>query len=108
MRRLAAAALALALSGCPAKTEAPAAASAWDVYKGDDLVLSVTDGPGVLASTAAREPGAAPPAHPFLGAVARDAGTEEALKRLLDEAKDTKDFLERLKKAGYRVKPTVH
>ena len=108
MGRLALAALALALFGCPARTEAPAAASAWDVYKGNTLVLSVTDGPGTLVSTALREPGTASPAHPFLGATARDAGTEDALKRLLDEAKDTQDFLSRLKRAGYSVKPAVH
>lgn len=72
----------------------------WQVYAGDELVLSVRDEPGPLTSTA---PGGARVLHPFLTAAAHEAGHEAELRAILDGASDPEDFRARLTAAGYRV-----
>lgn len=107
MRRLGPLLLALAVLGCPAKPPAPHPGP-WEVFRGERLVLSVSDGAGALVSTAPPQPGAAPVRHPFLAASAHAPEEEDALKRVLDASESTADFLERLKSAGYDVRPAVH
>mgnify|MGYP001563031333 CR=1 FL=1 len=100
-------ALALALFGCRG-AEAPSPTGPWEVFKGERLVLTVSDGPGPIVSTAAPSPGAPPVRHPFLSASAHAPEEEDALKRILDASETTADFLARLKNAGYGVNPRVH
>jgi len=104
VRRGAAFVLGLVLLGCPVKESG----KDWEAFKGDRLVLSVSDGPGPLASTALPPPGTPPVRHPFLSASAHAPEEEDALKRVLDASESTADFLARLKSAGYAVKPSVH
>jgi hypothetical protein len=78
--------------------------SAWNVYAKDGLlVLTFSNQPGTLASTALQAPGGTNPKHPFLTAAAKDPLSENGLKALLDESKDADGFVERLLKAGYSV-----
>lgn len=100
-------ALALAVFGCRGET-APASSGPWEVFKGERLVLAVSDGAGPIVSTAAPPPGAPPVRHPFLSASAHAPEEEDALKRILDASESTADFLARLKSAGYGVKSRVH
>lgn len=79
--------------------------SAWSIYDGEILILTVRDEPGVITSTAPLPRGVQPLRHPFLSAAAREAGHESQLKQILDAATDTEDFLARLKAAGFRVVP---
>lgn len=81
----------------------PAPRSA-QVFSGDQLVLSVSDTPGVLLSTAAPGPDG-PPLHPFLTGQAHDPFSEGRLAELLGESGSYPDFLQRLENAGYRVEP---
>ncbi len=97
----------LAVLGCRGET-APAPSGPWEVFKGERLVLSVSDGPGPIVSTAAPSPGAPPVRHPFLSASAHAPEEEDALKRILDASESTADFLARLKNAGYGVKSRIH
>lgn len=107
MRRLGTFLFGLALLGCPEKAPAPSP-DAWEVFKGERMVLSVSDGPGPLVSTAAPPPGTPPVRHAFLSASAHAPEEEDTLKRVLDASTSTADFLARLKSAGYAVKPAVH
>ena len=66
-------------------------------------VLSFSDEPGVLMSTAIRPRGFAPPAHPFVNAQALDAGFEQTLATLLSRAKSTQDFIALLEGEGFQV-----
>lgn len=68
-------------------------------------VLTVTDEPGALLSTALPPPtpGWTPPAHPFVSAQAHDPMHEHRLRQLLDESSSFEDFLVRLEAAGYRT-----
>lgn len=100
-------ALALALVGCRGDG-APSPSGPWEIYKGERLVLSVSDGPGPLVSTAAPPPGAPSVRHPFLSASAHAPEEEDALKRILDASESTADFLSRLETAGYGVKSRIH
>lgn len=79
---------------------------AWSIYDGADLILTLTDEPGPITSTARLPPGSAPVTHPFLSAAARDAGYENQLKVLLDQSSSVGDYLTRLQGAGFRVEQT--
>lgn len=77
--------------------------SAWQVWAGSDLVLTMQDGPGALTGLAPPPPDGAVTRHPFVSAAAHDAGHEARLRALLDAAADPDDFRRRLRDAGYRV-----
>lgn len=78
----------------------------WAVYDGDQLVLTVTDAPGPLRSTAHLPPFATPAQHPFLTGTAHSASHEPALARALDRAASTAAFLDALRDQGLRIEPT--
>jgi hypothetical protein len=75
------------------------------VFKGDKRVLTITDEPGALLSTALPppDPNWRPPQHPFLSGSAQDANSEHELGQLLSAATSFDDYVERLRAAGYRV-----
>jgi len=78
-------------------------AALYMVYKGDHPVLRIIDRPGRLSSTALPLPNAKPVRNPFLTASALDPSEEHALGGILNTAKSTAEFLEKLRRAGYRV-----
>lgn len=80
---------------------------AWSIFDGADLVLTLTDEPGPITSTAPPPPGGRVVTHPFLSAAARDAGYENQLKALLDQSASVADYLARLQGAGFRVQQTA-
>ncbi len=80
----------------------------YEVRKKGKLVLTVTDAPGPIVSTAVRPPDGSAAAHPFLSASAHAAEEEDALGRVLAQSKSTGDFLGRLRKAGYEVRERPH
>ena len=89
---------------------APAAAkippgSEWEVLKDGRAVLRLKNTPGPLFSTAMPPPGVEPPNHPFLSGSALDASEEGRLREILDASRSTADFFERLRRAGYEVRP---
>ena len=90
---------------CQRPQEASEEAKTYEVSKKGRLVLTVTDAPGPIVSTAVRPPAGALVRHPFLSASAYVPEEEDALRLLLDQSKSTQDFLERLRKAGYQVAP---
>jgi hypothetical protein len=73
----------------------------WTVFADDQPVLEIWDSPGSLMSTAPRPDASVK--HPFLSAVALDAGHEHQLRELLQHASDLPSFLAALRAAGYRV-----
>ena len=77
----------------------------YEVMRDARRVLTFSAEPGVLISTAARPPGFAPPAHPFVNAQAHDARHEQTLAGLLTEAKTVPDFIAKLEGAGFEVFP---
>jgi hypothetical protein len=77
----------------------------WSAYRGDREVLRFKDGSGPLRSTALLPFGVEPPTHPFLTASALTPEDEDGLRDILDASKSFPDFIERLKKAGYAVRP---
>ncbi len=77
----------------------------WSAYRGDRQVLRFNDGSGPLRSTALLPFGVAPPTHTFLTASALAAEEEDGLRTVLDASRSFPDFVERLKKAGYAVRP---
>ena len=87
------------------ETAKVAPGSQWEVLKDSRAVLRLINTPGPLFSTAMPPPGVEPPNHPFLSGSALDAAEEGALRRLLDASRDTADFLVRLRRAGYVVRP---
>ena len=93
--------------GVKAETSAAAVApgSQWEVLKGGKVVLRLKNTPGPLYGTALPPPGVEPPNHPFLSGSALDASEEDNLRRLLDASKSTADYLERLRGAGYEIRP---
>lgn len=74
------------------------------VFSDSELVLEVSDGPGVLLSTAVPPPGGAPE-HPFVNARAFDPFSEGDLAAILGVSESYQDFLVRLADAGYLVEP---
>ena len=75
----------------------------WRVYDGKVAVLEMADAPGPLTSTAPPSPDGKPVMHPFLTASALDAGHEDQLRRLLQDATSADDFVTALERAGLRV-----
>ena len=79
------------------------AVAAYNVWKGDRLVLTFEDRPGPITSTALPAPGSAPVLHPFLTANARAPEEEDRIGYILSQSKDAQDFILRLRQAGYAV-----
>jgi hypothetical protein len=77
----------------------------WSAYSGGEEVLRFKEGSGPLRSSAMLPIGATPPIHPFLTATALHATEEGRLRDVLEASKSFPDFIERLKKAGYEVRP---
>jgi hypothetical protein len=75
----------------------------WEIYDGDDCILTVRGEPGPITSTAPPPPDGRVTTHPFLSAAAHDAGYEAQLKGILDASSSVSDFLARLRAAGFRV-----
>jgi hypothetical protein len=91
----------------PGDDPATAPPTAWEA-RGEGVVISITDGPGVLMDTSAPPPppGSQPSMHPFLGAAC--GGDPLACSRagnLLRESHSTAEFLDRLRAAGYEIAP---
>jgi hypothetical protein len=76
----------------------------YEVFKGDRLVLTVSNEPGALLSTALPPPGREPIRHPFLGAAAHAPEEEPRLREILERARDFADFIARLRAAGYTLR----
>ena len=89
----------------PKKGETVVEARSYEVTKKGRLVLTVTDAPGPIVSTALRPPDGKMVKHPFLSASAYAPEEEDALRQLLEKSQNTRDFLARLRKAGYEVAP---
>lgn len=66
-------------------------------------VLTFTDEPGVLMSTAIRPAGFAPPKHPFINGQALDANAEDTLATLLEKSRSAAEFVTQLEKHGFEV-----
>lgn len=79
--------------------------TAYRLYLGDDLVLDVSDEPGILVSTSAPPPlpGQGPVTHPFATATFFSAVSEGELGALLRNAPDLPTFLAEAAESGYRV-----
>lgn len=82
-------------------------AAAYQLFHGDELVMDLTDEPGILVSTSAPPPipGQGPVTHPFATASFYSASTEGELGAMLREAASTGAFLEAATAAGFRVEP---
>ncbi len=74
------------------------------VFLDNRPVLRVVDQPGALTSTALPPPGTQPVRHPFLTASALDPAEEGRLSEFLSASKNTLEFLEHLRQAGYGVR----
>ena len=70
-----------------------------------EKVLWIKDEPGPLLSTALPPPGYTPPRHPFLTGHAFAPSEESRLRDILDRSASFHEFVDNLKKAGYRVLP---
>jgi hypothetical protein len=79
--------------------------SAWEVYKDDKLVLRLFNTPGVIVSRAMPATGSALPRSEFLSGSAQEPAEENRLRQELEKSKSTAQFLDRLEKAGYDVRP---
>ena len=90
----------------PVADAAAQTSHSYNVLKAGRLVLTVSDVPGSIVSTAALPPGAAPAKHPFLSATAHAPEEEDTLRKTLDQSKDFDDFLRRLRERGYTVQPS--
>ena len=85
------------IEGIPAREE-----RCFHVYDGEHLVLTVTDAPGALRSSAPPPPlGVRAPTHPFLDAQAYDPATEDDLAAILARCDDFDAYLAELVEAGY-------
>jgi hypothetical protein len=99
--------VALGLSAfLPAAQAAAQTVHRYNVLKAGRLVLTVSDVPGPIVSTAALPPGTSPAQHPFLSAAAQTPEEENALYQILEQSKDFDDFLRRLRAGGYTVQPS--
>jgi hypothetical protein len=72
------------------------------IYKSQHPVLTVSDEPGHLYSTAAPPPEGRP-AHPFVDAQAYDPYSENELSLILQSSTSFDDFIAQLIRAGYDV-----
>jgi hypothetical protein len=82
----------------------PTLTKAYLVTKAGRAVLTVTNRPGPLVSTALLPAGKGPVMHPFLSATAHVAEEEHALRMILEQSADFGDFLDRLREAGYALR----
>lgn len=73
------------------------------VHRNGQLVLTFRTRPGVLLSSASRPPKFTPPAHPFVDAQAHDPASEHELAQLLRASSSPREFVSRLRRAGYEV-----
>jgi hypothetical protein len=75
----------------------------YGVFRDGKRVLTISDEPGALLSSALPppDPNWRPPQHPFLSGSAQDPNSEHALAQILGEATSFDDYLERLRAAGY-------
>lgn len=92
-------------AGCARSGTSAPATPTWSAYRGDREVLRFKEGSGPLRSAALLPVGAEPPTHPFLTAAALDPQEEGELRDVLSASKSFPDFMDRLKKAGYAVRP---
>jgi hypothetical protein len=76
-------------------------------YKGSRKVLVFNDRPGILAGTALPPPGTPPVRHPFLSGSALYAVEDGNLRAILEQSAGFEDFVNRLKRGGYRVEPEL-
>jgi hypothetical protein len=76
----------------------------YEIFKGDRLVLTVSNEPGPLLSAALPPPGREPMSHPFLSASAHAPEEEPRLREILERAGDFADFIARLRAAGYTLR----
>lgn len=75
------------------------------VFKGDQVVLDVTDRPGPLISRMAPSPppGTGPRMHPFLSATAYVPEHEQLLLQVLADSRSLAEYLAKLTAFEYRV-----
>jgi hypothetical protein len=80
-------------------------AARYEVRRGDELTLLVTDEPGPLVSVFAPppDPGEPPTLHAFVSVASFVPEAEEDLLRILDDSASTASYLDRLRAAGYTV-----
>ena len=78
----------------------------YSAYLKGHEALRFKEGPGPLRSTAMLPVGVEPPTHPFLTATAFEPEDEDALRVILEASKSFPDFVARLKKANYDVRPS--
>jgi hypothetical protein len=79
-------------------------AKTYEVLRADRLVLTVTNKPGAIISTATLPVNSNPVMHPFLSATAHAASEENALHAILVQSSDFDDFLRRLAQSGYTIR----
>jgi hypothetical protein len=93
---------ALLLAACkPSK----GGAVTWTVYdKSGKAVAELKDAPGPIVSRAGPPPDGKVVTHPFVTASSLDAMAENDLHEALQAAASFKDFVARLRKAGFSVK----
>lgn len=77
----------------------------YEVWRDGHAVLSFSTRPGHVGSTAIAPPGFSPTTHPFLTARAHDAFYEGELAELMRQAESVDDFISRLERAGFEVRP---
>ncbi|WHZ21131.1 MAG: hypothetical protein OJF47_000243 [Nitrospira sp.] len=75
------------------------------VFKGDQMVLEVTDRPGPMISKVAPPPlpGTGPKMHPFLSATAYVPEHERLLLQVLAGSRSVAEYVAKLTAFGYRV-----
>lgn len=81
----------------------PKGALVYQVYDGDQRVLTFSEGAGPLLSTAALPPGTEPRQHPFVNGRAHSALHENQLHLALTGSATPGEFIENLEAAGLRV-----
>lgn len=80
-------------------------AARYEVRRGGELTLVVTDEPGPLVSVLAPppDPDGALLLHPFVSVASFVPEAEGSLRQILDDSVSTTDYLQRLRGAGYAV-----
>jgi hypothetical protein len=102
------AAAGLLAAGCRKSAPAPVqAADGWAVLKDGKLVQWIDDKPGRLSSRALPKPGTPPVTNPFLTATSKDVTAEGPLYDLLQKSTSFSDYVDRLTRAGYEVRPAT-
>lgn len=75
----------------------------WSVYKGDREVFVVFNKPGPMGSMSLGPPGTKPAENPYFSGYSKTAQEEDAIGKIASGSKSLREFLEGLRKAGYRV-----